>query len=191
MSHSRQQYEAAFNKFVAANPAVWKRYETPAAAELLLAHLMQEQQPPSQITVELGIKALARQGLLVRVDGGTFETDTQQALQKITAQIDEPELTRSEVEYFQGLRDLEQLYWADGGYNRFAVRFNKAVKTRPYGLIFQIPGRPTAAVDGDGPALSLSAEEWRKIPASVSTRRYMQEPAFRRCTDKLIREGKI
>jgi hypothetical protein len=111
MSNNKKDYATAFEAFKERNPLVWPRCKTDASGELLLAHLVQEQQPPSQITVELGIKALVRKGLLVRVDGKTFEDDKHLALQKITAQIDSPDLTRSEVEYFQELsaRDLETL----------------------------------------------------------------------------------
>jgi hypothetical protein len=189
MSHSRQQYEAAFNKFVAANPAVWKRYETPAAKELVLAHMVKEQQPPSLITAELAIKKY-----LVRVDGGSLEKDTQVELRKITAAIDQPDLTQSEVEHFQSLhsRQLAELYWQDRGYNRFAIRFQKAVRERPYGLIFTIPGRPAGSVDDDFvEAVELTAAQYHSMPSARIIQRLRAEPGFKKAVDNLIKTGQI
>ena len=193
MNHTKHDYQRAFEKFKSLNPDMWRRYETPAAAELLLEYLVQQQQPAGLVTTELAIKTLVRQGLLIRVDSRTFEDDKQQALQKITAQIDAPDLTRSEVEYFQELsaRDLETLYWADGGYNRFAVRYNKAVKTKPYGLIFQVPGRPASTVDDDVEAVALTAKEYHSMPANRIIQRIKSDPGFKKAIDNLIKAGQI
>jgi hypothetical protein len=187
--HTIEDYKKSFEKFKIAKPLVWPRYNSPVAEDVLLCHLVRGQQPPGLVTVELGINFLAGQGLLFRTEGGSLKTDTQAHLDQIFARLDAPELTKAEIEFFQSLhpRDLEQRYWAEGGINEFAVRYNKAIKA--FG--FRQPGRPASAVDDDQPTLNLSAEEWRKIPASISTRRYMQEPAFKRATDKLIAEGKI
>jgi hypothetical protein len=142
MSYKYQDYAKAFEAFKARNPLVWPRYETSAAAELLLTFLVQEQQPASIITIELGIKTLVRKGLLFRVDGKSQSDDTQEALNQIVQGIEAPDLTAAEIETFSSIhpQKLMELYWEDGGTNRFAVRYRKAA--RVFG--FQIPGRPAA-----------------------------------------------
>jgi hypothetical protein len=187
MNHTKHDYQRAFEKFKSLNPDVWHRYETPAAAELLLVHFVQEQQPPSQITVELGIKRF-----LVRVDGGDHSADVQKELAKITDRISAPELSRAEIDFFQSLsaRELAQRYWVDGGVNELAIRLNKAVKEKPFGLIFAIPGRP-ASLDDDVEAVELSAAEYHATPANRIIQRLKSDRGYRLAVDKLIAEGKI
>jgi hypothetical protein len=192
MSYSKQESSTSFEKFKAQNPLVWRRYETPAAAELLLAHLVRWQQPPSLITTELAIKALVRQGLLVRVDGITQAEENQQRLAEITAQIDQPEVSKVEVEAFLALnpRELEQRYWEHGGSNRFRVRFDKCIRERSFGTIFQAPGRPQGEAD-EAEAVSLTAEEYHSMGANQIIHKMKSVPGFRAAIDKLIANQEI
>jgi Protein of unknown function (DUF3800) len=45
--------------------------------------------------------------------------------------------------------------------------------------------------DDESEALELTRSQYRAIPAQVTTRRYMQVPAFKRSVDELIRRGLI
>jgi hypothetical protein len=189
MSHSKKDYLKAFEAFKARNPLVWSRYETSGAAELLLTFLVQEQQPASTITVELGIKALVRKGLLLRIDNKTADDDKRQALDQIIARVDGPDLTPTEIEAFSSIhpQKLMELYWQDGGLNEYAVRYRKAA--RIFG--FRIPGHPTAKdTVAAGDEVELTAEAYNSMSAR-DLQVKLRDPRFRAGVYRLLAERKI
>lgn len=54
-----------------------------------------------------------------------------------------------------------------------------------------MPTRRIESVSTASPALVLTAEEYRKMPAAEAKTRYLQEPAFKAALDELIRTGKV
>jgi hypothetical protein len=54
---------------------------------------------------------------------------------------------------------------------------------------FRIPARPS--VQEEGEVVSLTAEEYRRIPAATIVARYRRGGSFKSSVDKLIAEGKI
>jgi hypothetical protein len=187
--YSKNEYQRAFESFMARNPLVWPRYQTAHSDELLFAFLIQQQQPASTITVELAIKQLVAKNLLVRVDGKSQSDDTQEALNKIIQEIEAPELAALEIEAFSSIhpQELMERYWEDNGTNRFAIRYRKAAKT--FG--FQIPGRPAAKdTVAAGNEVELTAEVYNAMPARELQVR-LRDPRFKAGVYRLLAERKI
>jgi hypothetical protein len=187
--YSKNDYQRAFESFKARNPLVWPRYQTAHSDELLLAYLVQQQQPASTITVELAIKQLVAKNLLVRVDGKSQSDDTQEALNQIVQRIEAPELTAAEIEAFSSIhpQELMKRYWEDNATNRFSIRYRKAAKT--FG--FQIPGRPAAKqAVAAGDELELTAEAYNSMSAR-DLQVKLRDPRFKAGVYRLLAERKI
>lgn len=136
--------------------------------------------------VQLMIERLAKQGALMRVDGGSPSTD----LKRATAKVQAPELTAGELEFFAGLSkdELADRYFENGGRNKFKARYDKAVAIHG----FKLPAGAGKAAYETTPQLEpLTLERYRSTPASEIARLYMQSPWWRSEVDRLIRERKI
>lgn len=192
--NTKKDYAKALETFKRQS-SIYARYQTGHSDELLLTYLVHQQQPVSQITVELAIKQLVRMNQLVRVDGKSSEDDTQEALAAIVERIDSPDLTKSEIEFFQSLnpRDLADKYWEFNGSNQFRVRFDKAIRTRPFGLIFEAPGRPESlreAAAGGIDESELTADQYHALGMD-ELKRKLRDPRFKTQVYRLIAEKKI
>jgi hypothetical protein len=184
--YTKNDYAEVMNR----SDSGWPKYGNPSNFEKVVAHQLKHQFIPSKVSLLRAIRALG----LRRVDGGSAASDAreaEQAAQKrindAVAQAQSIPLTNEEMQEFGSLsaQDLSRRYEEDAW---FRTRYDIAIRT--WG--FRPPMRfASTQTDDIGEVLELTPSQYRAIPAQVTTRRYMQEPAFRRCTDKLIREGKI
>jgi hypothetical protein len=168
----------------------WPKYGNPSNFEKVLAHQLKHQFIPSKVSLLRAIKELG----LRRVDGGSAASDqraaeqlAQQRINDAVAQAQSIPLTNEEMQEFGSLsaQDLSRRYEEDGW---FRARYDIAIRT--WG--FRPPMRFAAVQTKDeGEALELTPSQYRAIPAQVTTRRYMLEPAFKRSVDGLVRRGLI
>jgi hypothetical protein len=183
--YSKSDYTAVMSR----SDSGWPKYGNPSSFEKVINHQLKHQFIPSKVSLLRAIKELG----LRRVDGGSAASDQraaeQQAQQRINEAVQQAQsipLTNEEMLEFGSLsaqdlsRRCEEDVW-------FRARYDIAIRT--WG--FRPPMRFAAAQTDEGEALALSPAEYRAIPAQVTTRRYMQEPAFKRSVDELIRRGLI
>jgi len=184
--YSKSDYTAVMSR----PDSDWSKYGNASNFEKVINYQLKHQFIPSKISLLRAIKELG----LRRVDGGSAASDQraaeQQAQQRINdavAQAQSIPLTNEEMQEFGSLsaQDLSRRYEEDVW---FRTRYDIAIRT--WG--FRPPMRFAAVQTNDGgEALELTPSQYRAIPAQVTTRRYMQEPAFKRAVDELVRRGLI
>jgi hypothetical protein len=189
--YKQKDYESAFADFKKNNAIEAAKYQSEHSDTIVLAYLMQTQRLPTQTTVQIAIQELARKGLLFasRENLRTVRALAQAGLDAALANAEREPLTKAEMDEFAGLSfaELQRKYWGDDlqATDYFSLRYRMAA--RQHG--FRIPARP--AVQEDGEAVSLTAEDYRRIPAATIVARYRRGGSFKIAVDKLVAEGKI
>jgi hypothetical protein len=111
------------------------------------------------------------------------------SLEEALANAEREPLTKAEMDEFAGLSfaELQRKYWGDDlqATDYFSLRYRMAASQHG----FRIPARPP--VQEEGEAISLTAEEYRRIPAATIVARYRRGGAFKIAVDRLVAEGKI
>jgi len=140
---SEKEYATYLDAFQRRVPAHWARFDCPTQRDFLLKKLWEAQLLPSETTIQYFIEKLAKQGQLVRVDGGNAEND----FQRQVAKIQEEPLLKDEIDWFASLSaaELQDRYWQNNAHNRFAARYQLAMKL--WGFI--APAKPKAEVTGE------------------------------------------
>jgi hypothetical protein len=171
----------------------WAKYGSTQNFDKTIRHLVNGQYIPSIVSLKRAIKELG----LRRVDGGSIQSDAlaaQAAAQKnfdnVVAEVQQIPLSQEEFREFGSLSQLElsRKYFAEDG-DYFRIRYDLACRIHGFR-----PAQRFASVTAeqdDGQVLELTPSQYRAIPAQVTTRRYMQEPQFRRAVDALVKAGKI
>lgn len=189
--YKQKDYESALGDFKKNNAIEAAKYESEHSDATILAYLVQTQRLPTQTSIYVAIQELVRKGALFASPENlrTVRALAQKGLDAALANAERDPLTKDELDEFAGLSfaDLQKRYWGDDlkATDHFSARYRKAA--RQYG--YRIPARP--AVQEEGEAVSLTAEEFRRIPANVTVRRYRSEIGFKRAVDKLVAERKI
>jgi hypothetical protein len=172
----------------------WKKVFSPTHLNTLLDFLVNNQLIPSQVSINRALSELNFR----RTDGGSAASDykaevkaAQQTLDQVIAETTAAPLTRAELAHFASLSfpELQRKYWGDDNdaINSFAIRYNKAAREQGY----RIPDRPQIAnVVDDDKGFKLSAAEYHALPAREVCKR-LQDPAFKRAVDRLIKQGVI
>jgi len=167
----------------------WPKYGNASNFEKVINHQLKHQFIPSKISLLRAVKELG----LRRVDGGSAASDqraaeqqAQQRMNDAVAQAQSIPLTNEEMLEFGSLsaQDLSSRYESDVW---FRTRYDIAIKT--WG--FRPPMRFAAQTDDEDEAPELTPSQYRVIPAQVTTRRYLTEPAFKRAVDELVKRGLI
>jgi hypothetical protein len=189
--YKQKGYESAFAGFKKNNAIEVAKYQSPNSDQVILAYLLQTQRLPTQTTVQIAIQELVRKGLLFasKENLRTVRALAKKDLGEALANAERDPLTKAELDEFAGLSfaDLQRKYWGDDlqATDYFSVRYRMAA--RQHG--FRIPARP--AVQEEGEVMSLTAEEYRRIPAATIVARYRRGGSFKISVDKLVAEGKI
>jgi hypothetical protein len=183
--YSKSDYTAVMSS----SDSGWPKYGNPSNFEKVINHQLKHPFIPSKVSILRAIKELG----LRRVDGGSAASDqrvaeqqAQQRMNDAVVQAQSIPFTNDEMLEFGSLsaQNLSIRYQSDVW---FRTRYDIAIRT--WG--FRPPMRFAAAPADEGEALALSPAEYRAIPAEVTTRRYMLEPAFKRSVDGLVRRGLI
>jgi predicted transcriptional regulator len=189
--YKQKDYDFAFADFKKNNEIEAAKYQSEHSDTIVLAYLMQTQRLPTQTTVQIAIQELVRKGLLFapKENLRTVRALAQKGLDEASANAEREPLTKAEMDEFAGLSfaDLQKRYWGDDlkATDYFSVRYRMAA--RQHG--FRIPARP--AVQEEGEVTSLTAEEYRRIPAATVVARYRRGGSFKIAFDRLVAAGQI
>jgi hypothetical protein len=191
MSYTAQDYTEIMRR----PQSGWTKFGSTPNFEKVINYQLKNQFTPSIASLNRAIKELG----LRRVDGKTAADDQRElraaAQASCDSVVDEVRRLPLTPEYFQEIGSLSQLdlsrmYFADDTDGLiFRIKYDRAVKEfgfRPAQRFASI-----TAEKNDGQVFELTPSQYRAIPAQVTTRRYMLEPAFKRSVDGLVRRGLI
>ncbi len=174
-----------------------KKFDSPENRLKIIERVTSYRIHPSETAVVRAISELIDEGEVARTDGKTAEDDQRESA-KVAEDRDRQlalstSLTQIDAALYASMSQAEIAQKCSSD-NVFRFRYEAA--SRLWG--FRLPSAPSASEvlseitpDDGGPAVPMTAEEYRRIPTQTVIRRHRNEPRFRAAIQKLIDEGKI